>query len=747
MQGAGDSDGGGLDKSKAPTKDKAVELRKSCDYCVRLKRACDGKNPCSLCSRRNKPCTRSARKKSGPAKGTKYAPRRKRSVIAEWADHASLGREASLPHDFPGGGGMGGGGGAGGQLHHNLPLPPGEAGAAAAYLGGGGPPSSLHPPPARRYGGEAAWSSDPLASTLSRHPQGRGPTDLGRPPPPSMPSHSSALPYAAAWYGSVPGHEGAEAGGAGGPEDYRQLGHRFEPTMGYAPTTAEMLSRRQEHHAQDPRGAWSMSPMEAEGAREGGRSAAEMDPQRRRTWEPAPGSWTGHSEPLVRSPQGAVGLSHGQRVRLSPPSLSARPLMRPSADPYASAAPSPREREAAGRAAEQPRGVDPESSLPFLPAREPPDPTAGFSFRPAANRSTWRRASHSWESPGGGDGGGGGGGAGAGGGGRALDRNDPGIQQHYAQQHPAYFDAVERPRSAWNSPGGGVGDYPEGRRYRDDFRGEERGQDRGVVEWHLPHGERGESFRERADLPPPPHAFERRHQPVERPLAGGGGGGGGEVLMGAPPLAGPGPAQRDDREQRQEMFARGGGGPESPYERSVGRHGWPGDQLDAQQRGQPGAGPAPGRQDWEEPRRGPTGGGGGDGRRGVFPYQWESERGEPFASAFDPSAQQDPRWRGGENSRVALPPSSSSAFEAGRVSSRQEEGEEGGGRSSPTASPAAAAAVARGGGGHGQGDEQGPQEMEEEMDSRHRSAGREQTGEGREPAHARSPASGDHPAA
>lgn len=66
-----------------------VELRRSCDYCVRLKRACDGKSPCTLCSRRKKPCTRSARKKSGPAKGTKYAPRRKRSAIAEWADRAS----------------------------------------------------------------------------------------------------------------------------------------------------------------------------------------------------------------------------------------------------------------------------------------------------------------------------------------------------------------------------------------------------------------------------------------------------------------------------------------------------------------------------------------------------------------------------------------------------------------------------------------------------------------------------------
>lgn len=80
--------------------DKPIELRKSCDYCVRLKRACDGKNPCSLCSRRHKDCTRSARKKSGPAKGTKYAPRRKRSPIAEWAD-AAVGERDLHPYDSP----------------------------------------------------------------------------------------------------------------------------------------------------------------------------------------------------------------------------------------------------------------------------------------------------------------------------------------------------------------------------------------------------------------------------------------------------------------------------------------------------------------------------------------------------------------------------------------------------------------------------------------------------------------------
>lgn len=52
------------------------QLRKSCDYCARMKRACDGQVPCALCCRRGKTCERSVRRKSGPAKGAKYAPRR-----------------------------------------------------------------------------------------------------------------------------------------------------------------------------------------------------------------------------------------------------------------------------------------------------------------------------------------------------------------------------------------------------------------------------------------------------------------------------------------------------------------------------------------------------------------------------------------------------------------------------------------------------------------------------------------------
>lgn len=41
-----------------------------------MKRACDGQVPCALCCRRGKTCERSVRRKSGPAKGAKYAPRR-----------------------------------------------------------------------------------------------------------------------------------------------------------------------------------------------------------------------------------------------------------------------------------------------------------------------------------------------------------------------------------------------------------------------------------------------------------------------------------------------------------------------------------------------------------------------------------------------------------------------------------------------------------------------------------------------
>lgn len=58
-----------------------VRLRKSCDSCVRLKRACNGESPCHLCARMGKLCSRSAKKRSGPPKGTKYQARRNHAQV------------------------------------------------------------------------------------------------------------------------------------------------------------------------------------------------------------------------------------------------------------------------------------------------------------------------------------------------------------------------------------------------------------------------------------------------------------------------------------------------------------------------------------------------------------------------------------------------------------------------------------------------------------------------------------------
>lgn len=326
--------------SSVPNQDKTVELRKSCDYCVKLKRACDGKNPCSLCSRRNKPCTRSARKKSGPAKGTKYAPRRKRSIIAEWADRATLGaREHILPHAFLDGGGIGGGGlggssrgvssrgmgGGGGPFdRHHPPMsaaeveagraasrPPFHGSSSGRPLQESHPGSSAGPTGSRRFGGEVLqpWTEDRSAAELGQRS--------------SM--SSSGLPFPTGWYASG-GYEGPEAGGGGrgggggngcDARDHRQLAPHFESPMGYVPTTAEALSRRaQQQHASLPRDAWSVSPLEAEGV-VGERTAAGMEPSRRGAWEPpSSSSWASQSDPLFTSQAGGMELTYGKRVRL-----------------------------------------------------------------------------------------------------------------------------------------------------------------------------------------------------------------------------------------------------------------------------------------------------------------------------------------------------------------------------------------------------------------------------------------------
>ena len=77
-----------------PPQDANEQLRKSCDYCARMKRACDGQVPCALCCRRGKTCARSVRRKSGPAKGAKYAPRRSK-VEKETAAAMEMSRGAS----------------------------------------------------------------------------------------------------------------------------------------------------------------------------------------------------------------------------------------------------------------------------------------------------------------------------------------------------------------------------------------------------------------------------------------------------------------------------------------------------------------------------------------------------------------------------------------------------------------------------------------------------------------------------
>ncbi|CAM9667666.1 unnamed protein product, partial [Ectocarpus sp. 13 AM-2016] len=68
----------GHEKPQQQRQQQQPVLRKSCDYCARMKRACDGGSPCALCSRRGKVCERRLRRKSGPAKGAKYAPRRRK---------------------------------------------------------------------------------------------------------------------------------------------------------------------------------------------------------------------------------------------------------------------------------------------------------------------------------------------------------------------------------------------------------------------------------------------------------------------------------------------------------------------------------------------------------------------------------------------------------------------------------------------------------------------------------------------
>lgn len=74
-----------------------VVLRRSCDSCVKLKRACNGESPCHLCARTGKCCKRSPRKRSGPPKGTKYQTRTRAAAAATAADTATATADVKIP--------------------------------------------------------------------------------------------------------------------------------------------------------------------------------------------------------------------------------------------------------------------------------------------------------------------------------------------------------------------------------------------------------------------------------------------------------------------------------------------------------------------------------------------------------------------------------------------------------------------------------------------------------------------------
>lgn len=250
-----------------------------------------------------------------------------------------------LPHAFLGGGGIGDSGGLGGSSRdgssrgmgggggpfdrYHLPMSAAEEAAARTATAGrppfyssssssGRPSQQSHPGTgaaptgSRRFGGEVPqpWTEDRSAAEQGRRLSA---------------SSSSGLPFPMAWYGSG-GYEAPEAGGVGrgggggggdGARDHRHLAPHLESPMGYAPTTAEALSRRaQQQHAPLPRDAWSASPLNAEGVA-GERIAAGMEPSRRRTWEPpSSGGWASQPDPLLTPQAEGMALTYGRRVRL-----------------------------------------------------------------------------------------------------------------------------------------------------------------------------------------------------------------------------------------------------------------------------------------------------------------------------------------------------------------------------------------------------------------------------------------------
>ena len=201
------------------------------------------------------------------------------------------------------------------------------------------------------------------------------------------------------------------------------------------------------------------------------------------------------------------------------------------------------------------------------PPREPPDPTAGFTFLPAAKLLSWRRPSPlaPWE-----------------------PRNDFGGPFH--TQSPS-FDYSDR-RSSWSSADGGGGsggggggsggaagggaggsggssggDLAAGRRYhqKEHGRGAAEEQRGGVAPkmepfaWHLPAVET-DTYRERYELLPPPRAPGRLQQPRERLSSIG------EARSGS----GDGGGDRGSKERQGERYAPEAAGRSAPTSPGAG---------------------------------------------------------------------------------------------------------------------------------------------------------------------------------
>lgn len=342
---------------------------------------------------------------------------------------------------------------------------------------------------------------------------------------------------------------------------------------------------------------------------------------------------------------------HPLRVLQSPPCLPADTLRRQESHTYDTSTPSGAQGGGDGsstaRFLPQQREQDPELSPSFRPPpREPPDPTAGFTFRPAVQLLSWRRSSHLTP-------------------GEARD-GVGGILPHRARSPPRDYAERPTPRSSLGSAvGGDGGDLTEERRYREGFReggagGAQPGgvPDTELASWNPQQGE-PDAYRERFELPPP-YALDRRRQ-RERPLtsSGGSGGGGGagedredERRQASARIAWGG-LSLEGREARREMFARGaaGAGYERQREPSTGQPLSPKavDQMEKQLRGGSGSGSVRGPRGSEERRRL------GMGRQDPHRHDWDGYYPARMPIPSSPLGTPETRREGGGGGDGALP--------------------------------------------------------------------------------------------